>query len=171
MAAPPRSWPPRRAVTGADSTHSPANEATMNPTIDPRRISRLRALSKAASALGLVGGGTVLVGWQLDASVLTSILPGRVAMNPLTALSFMLTASALWLSLPSACARRPLLTRAARVAAAVVATIGVVTLVGYAVGANLGLDQLLFRARLGSNRIAPNTGLCFLLLGLALSLL
>jgi signal transduction histidine kinase/DNA-binding response OmpR family regulator len=52
-----------------------------------------------------------------------------------------------------------------------VAVIGAVTLIGYAIGANLGLDQMLFRQRLGDNRIAPNTGLCFLLLGVALGLL
>src|SRR5262249_39473886 len=49
--------------------------------------------------------------------------------------------------------------------------IGAVTLTGYAVGVNLGLDQLFFRQRLGSNRIAPHTGLSFLLLGAALGLL
>ena len=42
---------------------------------------------------------------------------------------------------------------------------------GYVVGDNLGLDQLLFGARLGDNRIAPNTGVNFLLLGVALLLL
>ena len=51
------------------------------------------------------------------------------------------------------------------------AVIGAVTLAGYAIGTNLGLDQMLFRDRLGGNRIAPNTGLCFLFLGTALGLL
>ncbi|HET9480811.1 MAG TPA: ATP-binding protein, partial [Candidatus Polarisedimenticolia bacterium] len=102
---------------------------------------------------------------------LTSILPGRVAMNPLTALGFMLAAVALWLSLPLASARDPWFSRAARVTAALVALIGAVTLAGYAIGANLGPDQMLFRHRLGGNRIAPNTGLSFLLLGAALGLL
>src|SRR5262245_13837545 len=143
----------------------------MKPVVDPRRVSRLQAVSRAASALAVAGGGAVLVGWQLDVAALTSILPGRVAMNPVTALAFMLTAVALWLSLPSASPRSRRLGRAARVTGVVVALIGAVTLAGYAFGANVGLDQLLFRHRLGVNRIAPNTGLCFLLLGTALALL
>ena len=143
----------------------------MKPIVDPHRGSRLLVVSRAASVLGFVGGGAVLVGWQLDVAVLTSILPGRVAMNPLTALGFMLAAVALWLSLPSAAAGAPGFSRAARVAAALVAVIGAVTLAGYAIGTNLGLDQMLFRDRLGGNRIAPNTGLCFLFLGTALGLL
>jgi signal transduction histidine kinase/CheY-like chemotaxis protein len=143
----------------------------MKPVVDPRRVSRLQALSRATSALGLAGGGTVLLGWQLDVAALTSILPGRVAMNPLTALTFMLAAVTLWLSLPSASARGPRLARAAHVTAALVALVGAVTLAGYAIGANVGLDQMLFRHRLAGNRIAPNTGVCFLLLGVALGLL
>jgi len=49
--------------------------------------------------------------------------------------------------------------------------VGAVTIAGYVVGDNLGLDQLLFGARLGGNRIAPNTGVNFLFLGIALLLL
>ena len=144
---------------------------TPHKCVDPHRGSRLLVVSRAASVLGFVGGGAVLVGWQLDVAVLTSILPGRVAMNPLTALGFMLAAVALWLSLPSASVRGLESSRVVRVAAALVALIGAVTLAGYAIGANLGLDQILFRHRLGGNRIAPNTGVSFLLLGAALGLL
>src|SRR5262245_16672220 len=143
----------------------------MKPLVDPGRVSRLTAASRAASVLVALGGGIVLLGWQLDVTALTSILPGRVAMNPVTALGFLLASVALWLSLPPASGQGPGIARAARPAAALVALIGAVTLVGYAIGANLGLDQLLFRYRLGANRIAPNTGLCFLLLGVALGLL
>jgi two-component system, sensor histidine kinase and response regulator len=143
----------------------------MKPMVDPRRVSGLLAVSRAASVVGFVGGGTVLVGWQLDAPALTSILPGRVAMNPLTALGFMLAAVALWTCLPTASARSAELGRVARLAAALVALVGGVTLAGYAIGLNLGLDQMLFRHRLGANRIAPNTGVSFLLLGAALGLL
>jgi signal transduction histidine kinase/DNA-binding response OmpR family regulator len=143
----------------------------MKPMVDPRRVSGVLAVSRAASVVGFVGGGTVLVGWQLDAPALTSILPGRVAMNPLTALGFMLAAVALWTCLPTASARSAELGRVARLAAALVALVGSVTLAGYAIGLNLGLDQMLFRHRLGANRIAPNTGVSFLLLGAALGLL
>src|SRR5262245_41090147 len=143
----------------------------MRPIVDSRRITRLLAASRAASVLVFVGGGTVLLGWQLDAIVLTSVLPGRVAMNPVTALGFMLAAVALWLSLPPLSTPNSAFTRTARAMAALLVLIGTITLAGYVIGTNLGLDQLLFRDRLGSNRIAPNTGVSFLLLGVALGLL
>ncbi|HEY7141282.1 MAG TPA: response regulator [Methylomirabilota bacterium] len=143
----------------------------MKPTVDPRRASRLQAVAQAASILGVAGGGTVLLGWQLDVAPLTSILPGRVAMNPMTALGFMLAALALRASLPLPATRGAGFRRIARAAAVLLALIGAVTLAGYAIGTNLGLDQLLFRDRLGANRIAPNTGVSFLLLGAALGLL
>jgi signal transduction histidine kinase/DNA-binding response OmpR family regulator len=143
----------------------------MRSLVGPHRGSRLLAVAEAASLLGFLGGGAILLGWHLDVARLTSILPGRVAMNPVTALGFMLASVALWLSLPPASARGPELGRVARAAAGLVALLGAVTLAGYAIGANLGLDQILFRQRLGGNRIAPNTGLGFLLLGAALGLL
>src|SRR5262245_24286642 len=140
----------------------------MKPPVDPRRLSRLLAVARATSVMAVVGGGTVLLGWQLAPLILTSILPGRVAMNPVTALGFMVAAGGLWLSLtPTSTWSK----RTVRVAAVLLAVIGMVTLIGYAIGANLGLDQILYRQRLGSNRIAPNTGLSFLLLGAALGLL
>ena len=143
----------------------------MKPIVDPRRVSRLAGASRTVSVLVFAGGAAVLLGWRLDVPALTSILPGRVAMNPVTALGFMLGAVTLWLSLPAAAARGPGPSRIARMAAILLVSIGVVTLIGYAIGSNLGLDQLFFRDRLGPNRIAPNTGVSFLLLGAALGLL
>jgi signal transduction histidine kinase/DNA-binding response OmpR family regulator/HPt (histidine-containing phosphotransfer) domain-containing protein len=143
----------------------------MTPAVDPHRSAHLLAVARAASVLGLVGGGTILLGWQLDVVVLTSVLPGRVAMNPVTALGFLLAAAALWWSLPHSPAEDPESSRAARVAAVLLVLIGVVTLTGYAIGGNIGLDQILFRQRLAGNRIAPNTGVSFLLLGTAIGLL
>src|SRR4030095_14304852 len=118
----------------------------MKPMVDPRRVSGVLAVSRAASVVGFVGGGTVLVGWQLDGPALTSILPGRVAMNPLTALGCMLAAVALWTCLPTASARSAELGRVARVAAALVALIGGVTLAGDAIGLTRRLGQHLARS-------------------------
>jgi signal transduction histidine kinase/CheY-like chemotaxis protein len=129
------------------------------------------ALSRVASALVLLEGGLVLLGWSLDRPALTSVLPGWVAMNPVTAVALMLAAGSLWLSGPGRADERAGARRAAQVAAGLVALTGLVTLVGYATGRNPGLDQVLFHDRLGQNRIAPNTGLNLLLLGVALGLL
>ncbi len=142
-------------------------------SIDPRRLASLRAVSRATSLFVLSAGCLVLLGWQLDLGALKSVLPGRVAMNPLTALGFILAAASLWLLQESSSepARAARIRHAAQMGACLVVAIGGVTLIGYAMGDNLGLDQVMFRARLGTNRIAPNTGLNFLLIGVALLLL
>jgi signal transduction histidine kinase/HPt (histidine-containing phosphotransfer) domain-containing protein len=141
-----------------------------------RRLASLRAVSRAASVWVLLVAGAVLLGWQLEIGILTSILPGRVAMNPVTALGFAFAAASLWLlqqPAPATSTRRRAvwIRRLARTGAGLVVVIGIVTLAGYVIGANLGVDQVLFRARLGTNRIAPNTGVDFLLVGIALLLL
>ncbi len=136
--------------------------------IDPRWVASLRTVSRVMSLFVLAVGGLVLIGWQLDIVALTSGLRARVAMNPLTALGFVAGAGSLWLLqvAPATTARR-----AAQLGAGLVIVIGGTTLIGYLVGDNLGLDQIMYRERLGTNRIAPNTGLNFLLIGATLLLL
>jgi len=48
------------------------------------------------------------------------------------------------------------------------AMVGLARLIGYMLGWELSLDELLFRSRLDGNRMAPNTALCFILVALAL---
>jgi signal transduction histidine kinase/DNA-binding response OmpR family regulator/HPt (histidine-containing phosphotransfer) domain-containing protein len=150
-----------------------AGGAAAEATDHPRRIAAMRALSRALLWIVVLVGGLALVGWQLDVETLKSVLPGRVAMNPLTALGFLLAAGSLWLvdAGGAVSVRQVWSLRAARITAGVVLTIGVVTAFGYAIGENVGLDQLMFRARLGNNRIAPNTALNFIFVGGALLLL
>jgi signal transduction histidine kinase/DNA-binding response OmpR family regulator len=141
--------------------------------IDPRRIAFLRTLSRVMVLFVGLLGALVLVGWRLDVEALRSVMPGRVAMNPLTALGFLLAAASLWL-LAHGSPRSPeraWIRRAGWVGAGGVVAIGALTMVGYALGDNLGLDQVMFRARLGANRIAPNTALNFILIGAAFLLL
>src|SRR5215470_14966459 len=151
-----------------DPADRPADES-----LDPRRVAGMRALSRALLRVVLLIGGLALAGWLLNLDALKSILPGRVAMNPLTALAFLVAATSLWLleAESRGFPRRVWMRRVAWGGAAIVATIGLVTLLGYALGENIGLDQLLFRTQLGGNRIAPNTALSFILVGLALLLL
>src|SRR5262245_64035531 len=87
------------------ASHDGRRGAAMKSVIDPRRVSRFLAVSRAASGLAFAGGAAVLLGWQLEVPALTSIAPGRVAMNPLTALGFMLAAVGLRLSTPYASER------------------------------------------------------------------
>jgi len=141
--------------------------------LDLHRVEALRSLSRALLRVVLLIGGLALVGWQLDVDALKSVLPGRVAMNPLTALGFLLAAASLWLLEAESAGSHPRMwmRRAAWIGAGSVVAIGVVTILGYTLGENIGLDQLLFRARLSNNRIAPNTAVNFILIGGALLLL
>jgi hypothetical protein len=116
----------------------------MRAASDRRRIALLTALSLVTSGAVILMGGLVLLGWHLDVPTLTSILPGRVAMNPTTALAFALAAGSLWLSPATSSVRGDRIRSVASAAAGLVMLIGLVTLAGYAVGKNLGLDQILF---------------------------
>src|SRR5262245_48676626 len=140
---------------------------------NPRLVATLEMLSRRSSVFVLLIGFVVLVGWTLHIEILKAGVPGRVATNPVTALGLMLAAGALWVqhrprgrSSGSTRARR-----ATRAVAIVIVAVGAITLAGYVLGQNLGLDATLFRTRLGDNRIAPNTGLNFVFIGVALWLL
>jgi PAS domain S-box-containing protein len=111
-------------------------------------------------------GALVLFGWTFRITELTSIVPGRVAMNPATAICFILAGmslSFLRMQRPAALGRR-----IARLAALVVAVVGAAKVTEYLLGWELGIDRQLFRARLENNEIAPNTAFNFILIGLAL---
>ena len=137
---------------------------------NPRMARLLRPVSPIAAAVVIGMAVLVLVGWQFDIELLKSLLhPERVAMNPLTAVTFMLAGSALWLlSRSMRGERRHLL---GTILGLVVAGIGAVRLAGYYAGWTLPLDEILFPTRLGENVMAPNTALAFLLVGLGLFLL
>jgi signal transduction histidine kinase/CheY-like chemotaxis protein/HPt (histidine-containing phosphotransfer) domain-containing protein len=127
--------------------------------VDPRLVSALRSLSRSSAVFVALLGFVVLFGWGYDVELLEGRGRTHVTMNPMTALVLVLGATAL------------LLRRVAPAAAVVAAAVGLTTLAGYVVGRNPGLDQILFRSQLAGNRIAPNTGLCFALIGAALWLL
>ena len=140
---------------------------------------RLETAPAAAAALAILVAGVVLTGWILGSDLLTRILPASVAMNPMTAVAFVLAAISLWLQRSPAVAPARDLRRLhlARLAAAAVIMIGLLRLVALVSGADVGVDEWLFADRLAGadvafpNRMAPNTALNFVLLGLALATL
>jgi signal transduction histidine kinase/DNA-binding response OmpR family regulator len=134
-------------------------------TLGPR-ARRLVSLSRASSVVVGVVVATVFLGWSLDYEPLKGGVPGQVAMNPLTGIGLALAALAIWTWQGGGPGGR-----LPRVLAGLLVAVGVTTLVGYLLGRNLGLDQILFPDRLRGNRMAPNTGVCLTLLGVALSLL
>ena len=133
---------------------------------------RVAAFERFARFLAVLTGSAglaVLLGWSTGEDVLKSVHADLVAMNPATAIAFVLAAASLWLSVPGPGSRSR--GAIATTAALAVLAIAILRLVGY-LGPDLGVDSLLFRDRLDAeaipNRMAPNTAAAFLLSGFAL---
>jgi hypothetical protein len=117
----------------------------------------------------------ILVGWVLDVAAVRSIIPGAASMQPHTAIALGLGAVAMLLLATPARGRR----RAVGLAlAGVPGLLALAVLFEYAFGVKLGIDEILFTDHVGRaagiaypGRLAPTTGVCFLLLtGALLSL-
>jgi hypothetical protein len=152
----------------------------MATPFDPRFLSRLRRFARAASAAVFLVGSLVLVGWVSDRDALTSVIPGLVAMNPLTALAFILAGVSVW-QLAGPRRAEAGTRRIAWTCAALVMLAASLKLNGYLFNQlfsdrqaawDLGIDRLLFGEKLDAadppNRMAPNTALNFLLIAPAL---
>jgi two-component system, sensor histidine kinase and response regulator len=115
---------------------------------------------------------TVLAGWLFQLEVLKSLLhPGGVAMNPLTAVLFLLAGMAMGLVGWSGPDPDPGRAKAGTVLGAGVAVLALLTLVDNVVPWIPAVDALLFPEQLGENRMAPNTAVGFVLAGGALAFL
>ena len=139
----------------------------------PRLVAALRSVSFIAGPLVMLLAALVLLGWGLDVAPMKSVLPGLVPVNPTSAAALVLAGASLWLSLVELKAPNHtlLVRRIALGAAAVVALLGLLTLIEYVFGRAPRVDQLLFPGKLAGIRIAPTTGLNLLLVGAALSYL
>jgi len=140
----------------------------------PRREGGL-AFPRAAS-LGVTAlAGSVLLGWWLEHPGLRSGIAGEVAMNPVTAIAFVLASTALWLQHPGSVSRQSRLLALACAASVVLLALLCASRLYSAW--DLGPDRLLFSEQLSRvggktpNRMAPNTALNFLLVGVALLVL
>jgi len=124
-------------------------------------------------------GISVLIGWEFDVALLKSVVPGKVAMRPNTAICFMLAGFALLLLSSEIetgifkLARK----RTAFVCSALVTLIGAATLIEYIFEVDLKFASLLFRNALFAEshsqsvgRMAGETAIGFVFLGLALML-
>lgn len=111
----------------------------------------------------------VLIGWLFEISLLkTMIHPGRVPMNPLTAVAFLLAGGTLWFLLPETASFQRRLT--GFVSAVFLLILAGLKLADYQI-VDQGIDEWLFASSLGGSRMAPHTAFTFLLLGFALILL
>lgn len=134
-----------------------------------------KGLARIFSMLVILIGVLVLIGWQFDITILKSIFPGIVNMNPLTATSFILLGASLVLFLREKPGEWTIAFM--RAVAVFVILVGAIRFLGIIWGIDLRHDQILFHDKIvamttfGQNRIAPNTALNFMLIGTALFLL
>ncbi len=142
-------------------------------------ILRVQFVPNFAAFLVMATGFFVLLGWALDVELLKRILPDLAAMNPTTAVAFILAGLALWALQDQENSR---FRRLAQLCAGGVALIGLLKLGALLGGPDARVDQWLFSGKLAPsssakaagalpNRMAPNTALNFLLLGGALLLM
>ncbi|WP_114784347.1 PAS domain-containing protein [Botryobacter ruber] len=140
----------------------------MNPLI----AARLRLFSRVASLVVVVAGVLVLLGWLFNMEGLKRINDDFVAMNPLTAICFILSGTGLWLLQEPVRKKLP-----ARVLAGTVTFFGFLKLLTVLLKFYFPLDQVLFSDKLFEealgipNVMAPNTAFSFMLAGLALLLI
>ncbi len=109
-----------------------------------------------------------MVGWSMNIPALMQVLPNLVPMQFNTALGFLMAG----VGLLCACQKPGLW---GSVFGAATATLGLLTLLEYLWGLELGIDQLFMEAYVTvktshPGRMAPNTALCFVLAGTALAL-
>ena len=147
---------------------------TLTPTAEAIPLpGPLRFSPFLASAVAVGMGLMVLAGWSFDLESIKRVSPGFVAMNPLTAIAFILSGGALALFLVSPAGRMARL--ATRMLALLVGWIGVVKLATlFGASAGLNIDTWFFTTKLIDaqsalpNRMAPNTAVNFFLVGLSL---
>lgn len=141
-----------------------AREAVLN--------ARFQTWSTAAALIVTTVGTAVLVGWTLDIEFLKRVVPGLRAMNPVTALGFVLCGFSLALLRESRLTSRRRLT--AQLLGASVFVIGTVKIVSAITGSRFALDHVLFRAAVeasalpGHNDMASSSAIAFVFFGLAL---
>lgn len=133
-------------------------------------VSALVALSRFAASLVICIAALVWVGYFLNIQELKSLVNGATAMNPATALCFMLAGLSL-LSLHSSNKR---IRQCGALFAGTVALVGLVKFFSYLWGLPVYFDRVLFASQLDvvvlgyRNEIAPNTALNFFFAGFAL---
>src|SRR5258705_1612330 len=146
----------------------------LSEQFDYRFIARARKFSIAAGVFIILVGAVVLAGWLLDITRFKSI-HGDITMKANTAL--LLVLSGVSLCLLNLDPEKRALRIAAKVCAAVVAILGLLTLSEHLIGWNLGIDQLLFVEANGAlataspGRMGPPASTCFTLTRIALLLL
>ncbi len=137
-------------------------------------VSALKVYSRISGVVAGAVGFIVLCGWIFDITFLKSLHPTLVSMKANTAIAIMLAGMSLWFF--HTLRKSSFNALIVSFCAALVAAVGLFTIIEYIGGWNFGIDQLLFKEPIGTvgtfvpGRMALNTALCFLCLGVALLL-
>src|ERR1043166_4839951 len=140
-------------------------------------VAALKGFSRLDAGVVALAGSTVLVGWLVGSHTLMRVLPGFVAMNPLTAVCFIAAGISLTCFWSAETQPSRFKSRLGQLLSGALSLVGTLKLLDYFFGWNSGLDQILFREQLAAdhtgipNRMAPNTAFNFLLSGITLALL
>ena len=135
-----------------------------------QKLQRFCALALIAVALVAM---LVLTGWTLHVEILKRLAPPFVAMNPATAVCFLLLSASLYCK--SFC-KQPMAKWLAPSLALIATGVGVARLLSYALGWHIHVDELLFAHLLNGpaesvpNRMAPNTAGNFVMCATAIVL-
>ncbi|MBI2850991.1 MAG: hypothetical protein HYX80_08145, partial [Chloroflexi bacterium] len=160
-------------VAGVKSTQEVSGNSTQEASLSLRLVPFFEKSSRVASVAAALIGGTVLFGgWGLDNPGLQNLIPGLPKMMPNTALGLLLSGASLFLS--GFAPRKRGIIWIARFLAAAVAALGIATLAEYALGGDLGIDQLLFKdvapGATYPGRPSPQTSFAFVLTGISVLL-
>lgn len=138
-------------------------------------VATLKTLCRVFCAVTFLIGVLVLLGWMIGNDLLKSVVPGLVAMNPMTAIAFIFAALALWILRAEPDEEtNTSVRRGAQILAALTLLIGLLKLIEIITHWPIGIDRWLFARELElapralPNRMAPNTAFNFFLLGAAL---
>ena len=130
---------------------------------------RLQRWSKYLIASMILISLLVLMGWQFNIVYLKAPISPQAAMNPVSAMGFILSGISLWLFAKKS------YVKIAYLLAAVVLVIGLLKFGYLAFGFDFHIDTFLFTDQLldaktatMANRMAPNTAFCFVLAGVSL---
>src|SRR5437867_3893518 len=130
--------------------------------MDTSLLSANQKLSQRTGLAVIAIGASVLVGWIADIAVLKRLSPAFVAMNPLTALLFIVAGCSIVLL------RRSPIT--ASILSGILVLAGALKLSQFVFNGPAGVDHLLFSVKAAgqASRMAPLTALNFVLFGGAL---
>ena len=140
-----------------------------------RQLSRCKTASVIFAGAAFCIGAAAFLGWILNNEILKRVHPALVTMKANTAICLMLSAFAIFLLRDKSAST--LKCRIARVCAAIVGLVGLITLSQHLFGWNAGIDQLLFEESKDEaglsfqGRMGVASSLNFSLLGPALLLL